>query len=150
MELQLAESCTASSSLAECVLIPEDGVDTVWPLLAPLFEQATSRTRKIDLDSLRECALAGDMQLWAVYDMELNSVPGAIATELVTYTSGVKSARILLLGGSGVSRYVSLIDTIECWAQSNDCSLVEIVGRRGWGRIYPDYQPIEHWLAKEI
>ena len=146
----LEESSFHSSSSVECILIPADGVELIWPLAAPLLEKAIKTTRKIDLPSLRECAIDGSMQIWLVYDHEGKEVLASLATEIVTYTSGLKSARIMLLGGLHIKRWTHLIATIEKWALEWGCSTVEIVGRRGWGRVYTDYVPLESWFSKEI
>ena len=150
MEQLLEESVSPSSLSVECVLIPSDGVDRVWQIAAPLLEKATKRTRKIDLASLRRCAEDGSMQIWLAYDTEEGEVLAAAATEMVTYVSGMKSARILLLGGLHLNRWSQVIATIENWALSEGCSTIEIVGRRGWGRVYREYSPLEHWYSKEI
>jgi len=150
MEQRPEESDSLSSSLAEWTLIPADGVDQVWSIAAPLLEKATKRTRKIDLTSLLKSARDGLMQIWLAYDAEEEDVLAAAATEMVTYSSGLKSARVILLGGRQLNRWSRLIDIIENWALSEGCSTVEIVGRRGWEKVYPDYLPLEHWLSKEI
>ena len=150
MDQRPEESSTLSSSSVEIVLIPTEGVERLWPIAAPLLEKATKRTRKIDLSSLRECALDGSMQLWLAYDSEEDGVIASMATEIVTYTSGLKSARILLFGGLHLNRWASMIATVEKWALYEGCSTVEMVGRRGWGRVYPDYLPLEYWYSKEI
>ena len=150
MDQRLEESSSLSSSSVKGVLIPTDGVDRVWQIAAPLLEKATKRTEKIDIPSLLKCVRDGSMQLWLAYDPKEEGVLAAAATEMVTYTSGLKSARILLLGGLHLSRWEGLIATIEEWALSEGCSTVEMVGRRGWGRVYSDYLPLEHWFSKEI
>jgi hypothetical protein len=150
MEQQLVESSFHWSSSVECVLIPQDGIERIWPMAASFLEKATNRTKKIDLDSLRECADKGLMQIWIAYDPEEDEILSAAATEIVDYVSGLKSARIMLLGGLELNRWREAIDTIEQWASDQGCSLIEIVGRRGWGRVYPEYVEIETWFAKEI
>lgn len=153
MERLLGERVSPSSLSADytAVLIPTDGIDRIWHVAAPLLEKATKRTTKIDLASLYAEAKNDHMQIWLVYETSSGSVDAAVATEIVTYTSGVKSARILLLGGLHVNRWKHCIATIEDWASNEDCSTVEIVGRRGWGRVYDgDYRPSEYWFAKEI
>ena len=150
MEQQLEESSSPSSSSVELVQIPIEGIDRIWGIAAPLLEKATKRTRKIDLGSLRGSLELGEMQLWLGFDTEDESIPAAVVTQLSEYTSGLKAAQIILLGGLHLNRWRSVIATIEGWAFTEGCETVEIVGRRGWGRVYPDYAPQEYWFSKEI
>ena len=150
METQLEERFFPLSSSVELIRVPEDGVSKAWPLAAPLLEKAVNRTEKVTLSGLRESMILGDMQLWLVYDTKLNDVLAACGTELSTYVSGFKTARVLLLGGLDLDRWSSLTANFEKWAKQEGCDAVEMVGRKGWGKIFPDYEPIEHWFAKEI
>ena len=138
------------SSSAEIVLIPEEGVSMVWSIAAPLLKKGVDRTKKISLNSLHDSMCEGMMQLWLAYDPDDKQVLAACATEIVNYESGYRTVRILILGGFDVNRWSGCIATIEEWALYEGCDAVEIAGRAGWGRIYEDYRPIEHWFAKEI
>lgn len=138
------------SSSVELVRVPKDGVSKAWPLAAPLLEKAVNRTEKVTLSGLRESMISGDMQLWLVYDTASNSVLAACGTELATYVSGFKTARLLLLGGLDLDRWAFFLANFEKWAKEEGCDAVEMVGRKGWGKMFPDYEPIEHWFAKEI
>jgi len=34
-----------------------------------------------------------------------------------------------------------LMEPLEGWARQNHCDAIEIQGRKGWGRIFPEYRP---------
>jgi len=115
-----------------------------------MLKRAVDRTEKIDMESLQDELISGSMQLWVSYESAANEIIASAVTERVTYTSGIQSARILLLGGFGMTRFLGGIATIEKWARLEGCDLVEVVGRRGWERVLGGYEPIETWLSKEI
>ena len=138
------------SSSAELIGVPRELVEEIWPVAAPFLEKGVKQTRKVTLESLQKSAAQGLVQLWLAYDPESKEILAACATDLFVYESGYKTARVLILGGFDVNRWSECIATIEEWAVAEDCDAVEIAGRKGWARIYPDYAPAEYWLQKEI
>ena len=155
MVLQLAESPTPSSLSDKdtvAVLIPRERVGDVWHVLEAFVAKATAITKKTDIQTVSQAAASGDVQLWAVMDTrEENAKPiAAVVTELAKYPNGFKSCQVMLAGGGEMRRWKHLIATLEEFARDEGCDTIEIVGRPGWGRLYPDYREIERWFEKEI
>lgn len=148
MARRLEESPSLCSLSVELSLVPEDGVDRVWPLIAPILTKPLATTKKSSLESIRRQALEGSVQIWAAHNEE--EVKMSCVTEIVTYPNEYKTARILLLGGHDMGLWKGLMPIIEDWAAKNGCEAVEIAGRRGWGRVYPEYLVTEYCFVKEI
>jgi len=43
-----------------------------------------------------------------------------------------------------------MLPAVEEWAKAKGCAAVEIIGRRGWGRVLDDYREPHALLKKEI
>ncbi len=150
MTLQLEEKNSRSLSSVELWLIPEDSVDMMWPVLEPLLAKATARTPKVDTESILYEAGVGICQLWVFFDKEEQECLAAFVTSIHLYPSNYKTIKILCLGGKDMHRWKHLISGIEEWGVKEGCTAVEIVGRPGWGKIYPDYVETERTFSKEI
>jgi hypothetical protein len=129
----------------------------VWHIAKPYLAKAAARTKKLDVDQVADLCRAGDMTLWLIYfpeefgpDGREGDFYGAVVTDIQDYKNGWRAARVLGLGGKQMKRWIHLIKEIEQWASQWGCDAIEIVGRKGWGRMYPDYEPIEYVYAKEL
>jgi hypothetical protein len=141
--------------------IPLRHLHLVWSDLWPLLEPAVKRSP----DKPDACPdpgewvlarlLAGDAQLWAVYDA--NAPVAAIVTQIQTgipptelpstmlgtgprlstaAEAGEKRCLIWLVGGSRLRDWAAdFIFKLEDWARSLGCVTLRGVGRPGWARI---------------
>lgn len=150
MPLPLLSDGLESSSTVELLCLPPEEVDKAWPLVRSLLARVTSLTPKLELEDILALTQSGDFQLWVVWDPASRETLAVFATQLTTYPSGWKTVRINLLAGEEMERWKHLIDGIEQWAIAEGCDAVEIVGRRGWGRVFPDYKLIEHTFSKDL
>ena len=150
MAMQVERNPSRSLSSVELWRIPEDSVDALWPMLEPLLEKATNRTPKVNTESILYEASVGVCQLWVFYDRNESEILAAFATHICMYPSDYKTIKILCLGGKELKKWKHLISGIEDWALEEGCSAVEIVGRPGWGKVYPDYIETERTFSKEI
>ena len=141
---------TASCSKAELVAVPPDGVDGLWVIAEPLLALGASWSRKVSLEDVRERLGAGFGQLWLVFDPATSVVLCAFVSELVDYPSGYRAGRVVLLGGGSLERWRHFLPRIEQWAKQEGCRALEIVGRRGWKRVFPDYEHGETTIVKEL
>jgi hypothetical protein len=112
---------------------------------------------KLDVDQLRVMCSEGRTNLWLIYFPQELAVDGnrgdflaALVTEIQEHVNGWKAARIIALGGRQMERWVHLISGVEEWAVSWGCDSLEIVGRKGWGKLYPEFEPIEYVYAKGL
>lgn len=124
-------------------------MELAWFQAAPHLLRAIKRTKKSDMKSCLHSCLEGTSQLWT--QIEIDGCIGAIITDIESYHNGRKVLRIVALGGDDLKSWGRLgLDRIEAFAKEEDCNSVEMVGRKGWGRWFPDYEPIEYVYSKEI
>ena len=152
MDQQQEQSNIQPSSHLEAVLVPADGVEKVWVLAEGFVEAACKTTDKQTPSSVFDGLIEDKCQLWLVYDVEEGEVISSVITEICCWPSGTWSALITLCGGLQVNRWAPLIAKIEDWARSEGCHAVEVLGRKGWARIFRDmdYTPSEFWVRKEL
>lgn len=151
LQAQPAES-TASFSKDDVKLlaIPPSEVGRVWRIAQEQLALAVSWSRKVDLAEMRERLASGFGQLWMVWAPQQERVLCTFVVELIEYPSGWKTARVVLLGGGSLESWRHLLGDVEAWARAEGCHAVEIVGRKGWQRVFPDYEHCETVIAKEL
>lgn len=149
MRQALAIESTESSSKARVLAIPPDGVERVEHLVEPLLTKATARTPKIDAaDFLRQCRQSA-MQLWVILDDV--DVMAAMVTQLTDWDAGWRACQVICLGGHSMARWSDVaIRELEAYAVAEDCDALELVGRPGWGRIFPDFVEVERVYSKGV
>ena len=112
-----------------------DVLPVVMPLLAPAFEQDGW---KVGVDDLRRLLTTGGMELWCVFDARQTQLLAAIASEVMEYPK----ARVFCLafcGGTELERWAHWISAFDDIARERGCTSVRIAGRKGWGRVFPEY-----------
>lgn len=121
--------------------------------LAPLFREQLDRSVRLcegraSTDELLDLAALRKVQVWLVLGSP-NEILAVLVTEVHEYTSK-RVCRLIQGAGEGLHRWKHLVDVIEKWAASAGCTAIEMHGRRGWGKVYPDYAPLYTVFAKEI
>lgn len=147
--IQQPTGASPSSSSVELISIPSRDAWVVEDLFRPLIAPALLRTRKIDVASLFKLAHKGRFQLWIAWDTQERDALAALVTEICDYPTR-RVARALLLAGRQANRWRHLVTTLESWARGEGCAALEMVGRPGWGRLFPDYAEIERVFSKEL
>jgi hypothetical protein len=140
------------------MLIPAEDVPRVWGLVEPHLAKAFALSPKITSDSALEACMNERSQLWLIWapeDLAANGergvVLGGVLTDLCVYESDLKACRVIGCGGVEFERWGrKALEMIEKWALWEECTVVEMIGRKGWGRVFPDYAPVETTYAKEI
>lgn len=152
MPLAALVESTESSSRGDIQLlnVPQEGVLQAWPLVEPLIARAAAQTRKCNLSHLRSQLAEGGAQLWAIWEPTSEAVLAAFVTTLQSYPTGWNTARVVLLGGERMESWRHLLRQVEEWARSEGCDALEIVGRKGWQRVFPDYEHCETLISKEF
>jgi hypothetical protein len=138
-----------SSSSVELVAIPPYDAHHIEEWFRPLIAPALLRTRKLDAQSLFDLAEKELLQLWVAYDKEKQEVLSGAVTEVAVFSTR-KVGRVLLAAGRNLNQWKAFMGRLEEWARAEGCSAIEIIGRPGWGRVYPDYELIEHTFSKEL
>jgi hypothetical protein len=63
----------------------------------------------------------------------------------------MRVCRIWLAGGDMAELTTEMLPQVEAWAKANGCTRMEIVGRKGWKRVLPEYsEPPQTVLQKNI
>jgi hypothetical protein len=150
MQAQPPTESSESSSSVELVAIPPDDVDVIEGMYRRLIAPALLRTRKTSAKGLFKEAREGRSQLWLVWEPERKVELGACVTEVIDYPDR-RVARIVLGAGRLVNHWHALLGKLESWAREEGCVSIEVVGRRGWGRVLPEgYELIESSFSKEL
>ena len=129
-----------------CQGVLSDDLGRVWkdcaPLLIPALHDGTT------IENVLTAIFAKDAQLWIGSDN--GEIQVACVTELVR-RGGCLYCNVWLTGGRGVNNWIYFLETIEAWAKEQGCDAMLIDrGRRGWGRLLPEYKIKTVSLMKEI
>jgi hypothetical protein len=88
------------------------------------------------------------MDLWLAAD-EGGKVHAAEVTQIVDFPKG-KTCCLVMTGGKGMRSWLWMLDEIELWAAKQGCTRMSAVGRKGWGRVLPDYEQIAIIFEKRL
>lgn len=125
--------------------IPPEHAETVWWLCKEFIERGC-KLGDVTADHLKAEVIAGRAQLWFAWSDHLEA---ALVTEIWDTPKG-KVCVFMSIGGVHISRWLGLLDDIEVWAKSNGAKIARTFGRKGWGRILPDYRPRYFVYEKEL
>ena len=126
--------------------VPSEDVEFIWSQVAPLLEKALDETYSIK-DILY--GLANDrMQLFISWHD--NKVESAVVTEIAQYPQS-KVLRYFLAGGKNLENWLERIqEVIEKFAKKQNCTHLEVAGRKGWVRKLKGFSVKAYLLNKEI
>ena len=86
----------------------------------------------------------GKKQLWLV--TEGDDIKASVVTQV--YKTGI--CQIVLCAGNGMNEWIHHIKEIEQFGKDNDCTDSEIIGRKGWQKMLPDYKLKAVILRKKL
>ncbi len=126
--------------------VPSEDVEFIWSQVAPLLEKALDETYSIK-DILY--GLANDrMQLFISWNN--NRVESAVVTEIAQYPQS-KVLRYFLAGGTNLENWLERIQkVIVKFAKKENCTHLEVAGRKGWVRKLKGFRVKAYLLNKEI
>lgn len=118
-------------------------LDAEWNRCAPWIQAALDHSgNTFGLDDVRAMVDAEDAQFWPGCDC-------AIVTQIEVHP--LAKVLVFWLAGGDLNELVSqLRPRIEAWAAGRGCNRSLIIGRPGWGRALPDYDPIARVFSKEL
>lgn len=134
---------SAGSALAELVLIDDNAVAHLWPRVRGFIERAYETGGDDSFEQTEAKVLSGRALLWVVFN---GGILGAVVTQIL-HESRNRVCLILACGGNELALWQSQISVIEDYARSQDCTCVRMSGRKGWKRIFRDYE--EPWITLE-
>ena len=148
MQVQATQTKTSPTLLLDNVVtrVPSEDLLFIWSQVSPLLEKALDETYTIK-DILY--GLSNDtMQLFISWNN--NKVESAVVTEIANYPNA-KILRYFLAGGTNLNNWLERIqEKIEKFAKQNECTHLEVTGRKGWVRKLKGYQMKAIILSKEI
>ena len=119
------------------LLEPED-VAYVWEEVVPLLARVAPHTEgELEPDDYIEPLTHGDMQLWVV--IENKQVIAALVTQIVPYPQK-KVLRLISLAGEDFQEIKDFLEMVEVFALKNECSALEMWGRKGWKKLLSDWK----------
>lgn len=136
----------ASAKRIPCTGVLSDDLGRVWADCVPLLTPALNGMATIE--QVLAAIFSKDAQLWIGADE--SGIQVACVTELVR-RGGCLYCNIWLTGGRGLNNWMYFLETIEAWAKEQGCDAMLIDrGRRGWGRLLPEYKIKTVTLVKDI
>lgn len=140
-------------------MIPLDVVREQREYIADMLQPGIARAYGVITSAdIIEMVLQSEMDMWGIFerkqepeqDADTLTVLALICTQIMTYRAGKKALRISFLSGKGMNRWLHLISVLEDFGREHDCGTLEIHGRKGWGRMLPDYPELYRVFRKEL
>jgi len=148
MQVQETQTKTYHTvSLANVVTrVPSEDVKFIWSQIKPLLEKALDETYTID--DIYKGLIEDRMQLFISWNDE--RVESAVVTEIAQYPQS-KVLRYFLAGGVNLENWLERIQkVIEKFAKKENCTHLEVAGRKGWVRKLKGFRVKAYLLNKEI
>ncbi len=148
MQVQETQTKTYHTvSLANVVTrVPSEDVKFIWSQIKPLLEKALDETYTID--DIYKGLIEDRMQLFISWNDE--KVESAVVTEIAQYPQS-KVLRYFLAGGVNLENWLERIQkVIEKFAKKENCTHLEVAGRKGWVRKLKGFRVKAYLLNKEI
>jgi len=132
--------------------IPPERVDEIWWLARAQLALATSWTLKATIDTVYADLIESKAQLWVAFLPAAKRILCSCVTDLQKWESGHMACRVLLIGGGRLELWRHLVHGLEAYAAAEGAQTLEIIGRKGWERIFRDdgYIHSETTIAKEL
>jgi hypothetical protein len=124
------------------VLIPQEDVNGVWPLVEPFISAAAERG-EYSSELLWSWATSGEAQLWMAWSDHCEAA--AVTTRLPG-----DICLIAALGGKESGRWMPLLSDLEAWAKQQGCIAMRAWARKGWARKLKDYEMSRVILDKKL
>ena len=129
------------------IVQPED-IAYIWEDVAPLLEMVKEHTEgELETDDFLEPLTHGNMQLWiATEDKDIHAV---MVTQFVIYPQK-NILRIISLAGDDFEKIRNFQEIIEGFAIKNECTALEMCGRKGWKKLLPDWRDTYIVYTKDL
>lgn len=112
-----------------------------------LLKEACLRTALSAFEDIEADILSGRSLLWLAWNGQ--AIEAAASTVLINSDIG-KVCVIAACGGTGMKRWLPLLDGIESYARDEGCTRVRIYGRKGWLRVLDGYREKHVILDKDL
>jgi len=134
-----------SSSDSIITQVPKEDIFLIWQQVAPLLKPALDNT--YDIIDIEKGLQENRFQLFISWN---NKVESAVVTEIAVYPRA-KVLRYFLAGGTNLDNWLEKIQqVIEKFAKNNNCTQVEVAGRKGWVKKLKGYKEKAVLLSKDL
>jgi hypothetical protein len=122
--------------LAEIVKVSLENITPLWPQLEPLIKSVVDPLGTHDAEDVRRSLMANLSHLWVQWS---DKVEACVVSEFVNYPKG-----LWLRLWAGAARddtkgeWQEFRAALTHWKKINGCVGMEIIGRMGWMRVFPD------------
>lgn len=128
-------------------LLPNETAALVWPRVQHFAGLDRALEEGYLAEDLTHKFAEGQLQLWSIADGDTLLAICITSIEIFPRT---KICNIHAICGKAMTRWIGLIAEIEIWARDNDCTQVQIFGRKGWERMLPQYDNAKVVLVKKL
>ena len=130
----------------EVFTLQPDEIEKHWWWIEPLLERIEDRGwESSDVLSL---LVQGKSQLWGCLG-QLG--PTAVWVTSIEHLGGSKYGLVWLCAGEPINEITRLFRKYtEPWLKEHGCKWVEIVGRKGWAKVLPDFHENSRVFVKEL
>ena len=129
------------------IVQPED-IAYIWEDVAPLLEMVQEHTEgELETDDFLEPLTHGNMQLWIA--TEEKDIHAVMVTQFVIYPQK-NILRIISLAGDDFEKIRNFQEMIEGFAIKNECTALEMWGRKGWKKLLPDWRDTYIVYTKDL
>ena len=132
----------STGASADLICVYPGQVDEFWPYAEPFLKRATEKCGNWSIDEIRR-ELGNGALLWIVWNG--TELKAACVTRLAEI-KGEKVCQVLVCGGSDED-WRTRFEEIEDYARNEKCVKAQIQGRKGWARIFSDYELA--WITLE-
>ena len=114
-------------------------ISGIWPQVSKVLAPAIAMTPTHNDEDVRLACMSGRADLWVQWEEPI--VESAATTEFVAYPRGMW-LRIWLGACRSDKKQDSkgFLDAFKEWARVNGCRGLEIAGRIGWARRFPEFK----------
>lgn len=130
------------------IVSPED-VPYLWEDVAPMLAKVRQHNEgELETDDFLDNLMQGNMQLWVV--TEGHTIIISMVTLIADYPQK-KILRIVALAGKDFKEVnKNFISMLEAYAIKNECSALELWGRKGWKKMLPDWKDSYIVFTKDL
>lgn len=132
----------------QLVPVPPDKLGAAWNFVSANIAAIAQATRqKLTVEDFGRLIADGSFTLWVV--LEDGVLLAVVITEIIQYPQR-RVCRVNACVGEHRQKWIHLLSEIEAWGRANGCAAMEILARKGWARVLPDYQMTHVFLEREL
>jgi hypothetical protein len=133
-------------------MVPSGHIVNVLDSVIPHLHRLAPRTNgRSTVDDILQGILSGANVLWLAFEeTEDNHIYGVVITNLMNYPR-IRSLNIFYCAGHKLRLWQDMMmDVLKRYAKDNNCTKIELTGRRGWLRALKSWNVTEEYVVCEI